>query len=133
MNKSKITKILVSMLCLVMIFTISTPVFAAKDEEEKAAGTTVGPVTINPDTSGTGATGATNVGNDIIGVIQVVGILIAVGTIMILGIKYMMGSAEEKAEYKKTLMPYLIGAILLFAGAAFAQTIYNWAIQLGQP
>lgn len=131
MKNSKVTKILAAMLCLVMIFTISTPVFAT--DKKETAGTTVGPVTINPDTTGTGATGATNVGNDIIGVIQVVGILIAVGTIMILGIKYMMGSAEEKAEYKKTLMPYLIGAILLFAGAAFAQTIYNWAIQLGQP
>ena len=26
----------------------------------------------------------------------------------------MMGSVEEKAEYKKTLKPYLIGAILVF-------------------
>ncbi|MCI9063185.1 MAG: hypothetical protein HFJ17_01050 [Clostridia bacterium] len=61
----------------------------------------------------------------IIGVIQVVGVLIAVGVIMVIGIKYMMGSAEEKAEYKKTLIPYLIGAILLFAASALAGSIYN--------
>ena len=27
----------------------------------------------------------------------------------------MLGSVEEKAEYKKTMIPYVIGAILLFA------------------
>ena len=26
----------------------------------------------------------------------------------------MMGSVEEKAEYKKTMMPYIIGAFMLF-------------------
>ena len=61
----------------------------------------------------------------IIGVIQTIGILIAVGVIMVLGIKYMMGSAEEKAEYKKTMVPYLIGAIVLFAASALAGGIYN--------
>ena len=61
----------------------------------------------------------------IIGVIQTVGILIAVGVVMVLGIKYMMGSAEEKAEYKKTMVPYLIGAIVLFAASALAGGIYN--------
>lgn len=38
----------------------------------------------------------------------------------------MMGSAEEKAEYKKTLMPYFIGAVLIFAASAFAQAIYSF-------
>ena len=46
---------------------------------------------------------------------------------MVLGIKYMMGSAEEKAEYKKTFIPYIIGAVLLFAASAFASQLYSWA------
>ena len=66
-----------------------------------------------------------NTSSRIIGVIQTVGILIAVGVIMVLGIKYMMGSAEEKAEYKKTMVPYLVGAIVLFAASALAGGIYN--------
>ena len=28
--------------------------------------------------------------------------------------KYMAGGVEERAEYKKTMLPYVIGAILLF-------------------
>ena len=33
----------------------------------------------------------------------------------VLGVKFMIGSIEEKAEYKQSLVPYLIGSMLLFA------------------
>ncbi len=62
-----------------------------------------------------------------VGIIQIVGTIVAVGVIMVLGIKYMMGSAEEKAEYKKTMLPYFIGAILLFAATNLAGIVYTWA------
>ena len=71
------------------------------------------PSQIAPDTGA--ATQVQGIGEQIIGIIQVVGSLVAVGVIVVLGIKYMMGSAEEKAEYKKTMLPYLIGAIMVFA------------------
>ena len=38
----------------------------------------------------------------------------------------MMGSAEEKAEYKKTLMPYVIGAALVFAASTIAGVLYSF-------
>jgi len=68
-----------------------------------------------------------NIGANILGIIRVVGTIVAVGMIIILGIKYMMGSAEERAEYKKTLFPYFIGAILIFAASNLADMIYSWA------
>ena len=78
--------------------------------------------TFNPETwkpsSQTDATGATqiqNIGNSIIGFIQAVGSVLSVAVLAILGIKYMTGSVEEKAQYKKSMMPYLIGAIMIFA------------------
>ena len=46
------------------------------------------------------------------------------------GIKYMMGSAEEKAEYKKVMLPYIIGAVLIFAGVNIASAIYKMASQI---
>ena len=67
-----------------------------------------------------------DVGNRIVGVIKVIGIIVSVAILIVLGIKYMMGSAEEKATYKKTLVPYLVGAILIFAASTLADTIYNW-------
>ena len=56
-----------------------------------------------------------NKGNKIIGAVQFVGSFVSVIALVIMGIEYMLGSVEEKAEYKKTMMPYVIGAILLFA------------------
>lgn len=50
----------------------------------------------------------------ILTVITNVGIIISVLMSAIIGVKYMVGSVEEKAEYKKDMIPYLIGAILLF-------------------
>ena len=38
----------------------------------------------------------------------------------------MMGSAEEKAEYKKTFIPYIVGAALIFAASIFAQGIFEF-------
>lgn len=54
------------------------------------------------------------IGNLVLGAIQNIGTFTAVGILMILGIKYMLGSTEEKASYKKSMLPYFIGAILLF-------------------
>ena len=69
-------------------------------------------------------------GGRIVGIIRVVGTIAAVAMLIVLGIKYMMGSAEERAEYKKTLFPYFIGAILIFAATNLADIIYSWAQSL---
>ena len=57
------------------------------------------------------------------GIITTVGIVVSVVVLVVLGIKYMIGSAEEKAEYKKTMIPYIIGAILVFAASAIASIV----------
>lgn len=78
-----------------------------------------------------GTEGIQNIGKRVMGILQAVGIVIAVVVLMVLGIKYMMGSAEEKAEYKKTLLPYIIGAGFVFAASALAGIIYNFANSIG--
>lgn len=72
------------------------------------------------------------IGNQIITIISTVGSIASVIVLVILGLKYMMGSAEEKAEYKKTLMPYIIGAALVFAASAIAGMIFGFTQNLGQ-
>ena len=67
------------------------------------------------------------IGNKIIGPIQVAGSLVSVATIIIIGIKYMLGSVEEKAEYKQTLVPYFFGAIMVFGITNLLNVIYNIA------
>ena len=66
-----------------------------------------------------------SIGNKIVNIIQVVGIVIAVVVLLVIGIKYMIGSASEKAEYKKTMIPYIVGAILIFAGTSIVKVIYS--------
>jgi succinate dehydrogenase/fumarate reductase cytochrome b subunit len=122
MKNTKLNKVLITVLCFAMVVTMSATVLATT--------TDIGGITINPQTKTEGADSAAKIGNQILGIIQVVGIILSVGCLMILGIKYMMGSAEEKAEYKKTFIPYLIGALLLFAASAFAKTIYNWVTNI---
>ena len=77
--------------------------------------------------SAAGTTEFQTLGQNFMGVLQVVGVVLSVAILMVLGIKYMMGSAEEKAEYKKTMIPYLVGAILIFASTTIANVVYQFA------
>ena len=52
--------------------------------------------------------------NKIVYIVQVVGSIISVIALVAMGIKYMFGSIEERAVYKNTMMPYAIGAIMVF-------------------
>ena len=75
----------------------------------------------NKDAEGT--EGIMNVGGRIVSIVTTIGIIVAVVVLLVLGIKYMMGSAAEKAEYKKTMIPYLVGALLIFGASAIAKAI----------
>lgn len=57
----------------------------------------------------------TNKASGIYSVIVVIGVVVSVISLMIIGIKYMVGSVEQKAEYKKTMIPYIIGIVLLLS------------------
>lgn len=66
----------------------------------------------------------------VMGIVNVVGVISSVVILMILGIKYMSSSIEEKAEYKKTFIYYVLGAVLLFVAPTLANIIYNISIQV---
>lgn len=68
----------------------------------------------------------------IFGVLQTVGVVLSVVVLVAIGIKYMLGSVEEKADYKKTLLPYIIGALILFTGSLLPQIIYLFSQELNR-
>ena len=68
--------------------------------------------------------------NTILGVINAIGIFTSVITLMVIGIKYMIGSIDEKAEYKKTMGIYLLGAFLLFATTTIPNILYKIATKI---
>lgn len=110
----KTTKVLVTILTIAMIISMAVTSFATEPKEIVSDGNTQGSSEI------------TTVGKAVVGILQTVGIILSVIVLIILGIKYMMGSAEEKADYKKSMIPYLVGAILIFAASALAQVVYQF-------
>lgn len=112
----KLTKVLsVAMIAIMMVSCFST-VFAA--------------ISTDPSTW-TGESTSIETGeisgfmNSAINVVSMVGSAVAIIALIILGVKYMMGSAEEKAEYKKTLLPYAFGAIMVFGASVLTGFIYG--------
>ena len=63
--------------------------------------------------------------NAILIIVRTVGIILSVIALSVIGIKYMVGSIEERAEYKKTMIPYLVGVFLVFSVTTIPQLIYS--------
>ena len=116
----KFSKMISIIMMLVLLFiTVSNVVFAAPPNP----GQYTGDDDYSVDT-------VTTLGNQIIQIISTIGSIASVIVLIVLGIKYMMGSAEEKAEYKKTMIPYIVGAILIFAATTIANVVFNFATGL---
>ena len=116
----KILLILLTFLIFMFIFNIVTNMYSTY-------AFTVESLTGTPPSD----TSIKNVGNGIVTILTTIGIVLSVIVLVILGIKYMMGSIEERADYKKTMMPYVIGATLVFAASIIANIIYNIANDIG--
>lgn len=111
----KLNKVLsIVALALVVLFTVSN--FVCAMDPGLISGVTT-----------SGASKVKSIGQKVVGIVQTVGSVAAVVVLVVLGIKYMMGSTEEKAEYKKTLLPYVIGAVLIFAASNLASVVYHAA------
>lgn len=122
MNTKKMGKIIaVILIAMMLISVIGTPVQAATQKQQSSSFT---PSQITGTAKDT--TAIQQAGKNIVGVLQAVGIVLAVVMLSVIGIKYLMGSAEEKADYKKSLMPYVVGAALIFTASIFAQAIYEF-------
>ena len=71
-----------------------------------------------------------NVINAVIKLIQVAGTGISLVMVTMLGIKYMLASANEKADIKKMATPMVIGCILLFAAVNLVAVIASFGDEL---
>lgn len=118
----KTMKILSIILTIAMIFTISMGTISMAADTGSSSDDTINNL-FKADDIGTG--NLTNVGANIVSIITTIGIVVAVVVLLVLGIKYMIGSASEKAEYKKTMIPYLVGAVLIFGASAIAKAVVS--------
>ena len=109
----------ITMMVMMLISTVSTIVLAVDGDIPQ-------PSTITADKGKVSSDTITSAGKQIVYILQTVGVVLSVVVLVVIGIKYMMGSAEEKAEYKKTFLPYIVGAALVFAASIFAQVAYDF-------
>ena len=56
-----------------------------------------------------------------------IAVIVAVGVAMILGIQFMVASADEKAKVKEAIMPFTVGCIVVFGSF----TIWKIAVNMG--
>lgn len=61
----------------------------------------------------------------ILGFLQWFAIIGGILIITILGIKYMMGSLEEKADYKKNFISLVIGIIVIMGATSIASFLFS--------
>lgn len=119
MNKTM--KIITILLLAIMLISIVTNVFAADGGKLNP-----GDITATYSDSDS-ATNLKKKAQNIVGMLRNIAVIASVIIITILGVKYMLGSVEEKAEYKKSFMPLIIGIIVVVGATQIAAFIFGMA------
>ena len=100
----KSVKLISTLLMIIMLIgTFSTMCLA----------TQVGDVTFGPGTASNKIDTFQNRAQDLVATIRNIAAIVAVVIIAFLGIKYMLGSVEERAEYKKSFIPLIVGILVI--------------------
>ena len=123
--KKQVKIISIILIVMMILTTMSSIVLAAPDLSNKIS--QIGEGDANAETDK-----IIDFGQTAVTIMQTIGIVVAVVVLLVLGIKYMMGSAEEKAEYKKTMIPYVVGAVLIFAATTIVNIVYQLANGLNE-
>ncbi len=109
----KSLKIVSVLMIAVMLIMTATPVFA-----------TVTSPSITP-TAPKDTGKILELAGKILGFLQWGVVIIGTLILAVLGVKYMMGSLEEKAEYKKSLVPLVVGIIVVMGATTIANVLVN--------
>ncbi len=105
----KSMKIVSILMIAMMMCMVATPVLAVT-------------ATVTP-TQPTDTAGILKLAGKILGFLQWIALIGGVLIIAVLGIKYMMGSLEEKAEYKKSMIPLIVGIIVVMGATTIANLL----------
>lgn len=114
--KNKTLKIIAVLLIAIALVTLATTIVRA----------TTGFEPIQPKDPGTAGEKVTNTAGQILTIVRIVGMAVAVIMLTILGIKYVAASPNEKADYKKGMTVYVVGAVLLFGASALLSAIQKF-------
>lgn len=140
--KNKLNKLLtfVFTIAFLMMSTVTTSVYAgpmfdpitpvAFDEGDDAGGGTEGGLLPSVTPTLPDATMEDMI-DEILGMLAAIGYAVASGMLIYVGIKYVMASANEKADLKNSSIKYVAGAIILFSISATYDIVEALMIEIG--
>ena len=119
-NIIRIRKILIALIILIITFTLLSNTYATTVSNNVENWV----LTINSTETGLKNL-ITSIAGWIIWFIRKVTIVLSIIMIIIIGIKYMNGSIEEKATNKKMLINIVIGAVVMMSVTGIVGTIFD--------
>lgn len=119
--KKRIVKILTIILMVVALVNITNFVYADDINTEDFAGIY----------TKDGVSDLDNKTGKILSIVQIAGTAISLVALLILGMKYMLSSPDDKATIKEKLVPYVIGVIIFFAASNLLTIVLKFA--MGMP
>lgn len=128
MKKIKIVTVI--LLILLSIIAITKPIYAS-DTKRHTAGEIIseGKGFIekgqNDAENKIGSDDLKKMSDTIYNILLVAGIIIAIIVGLIMGIKFIIGGIEEKAEIKAMLIPYIIGCVVVFGAFAIWKAVVD--------
>lgn len=120
----KINRNLARILLIFLLFIIiTTPLIHAAES--------INPSYYNPNNkNGTVSTDTNtilNIGGKLWGILSTVGAIVSVIALAIIGLRSVFGSIDDKAAYKKAMMPYIIGLCMVAGISGVVNLVYNFA------
>lgn len=113
--KTIATLILITILITVSTFTFYSSAFNPDDYD---------PAQVQPMTSGDQKIIVDKTSN-ILTYIRYIGIVLATIVLSVIGLKYILASADEKASYKENMVPYVVGCLLLMGVTIIPSIVYQ--------
>ena len=112
----KSIKIVSILMMAIMMVMVSTPVFAKGELKANQ---------IQANYTNVDMSDGQKLAGKILAFIRNAAIIAGVIIIAILGVKYMMGSLEEKADYKKSFIPLIVGIVVVMSATTIASLLFN--------
>ena len=117
-----------SMIKIISVLLIFFSIFTINIVSNADVSSMISSFTPNTDTQA--ASKVNTVGQNIVGIIQVVGIAVAVGMLLFLGMKYVKAAPDENVIFKQSSVIYIVGAVVLFAAVNIVKLIYTMATEV---
>lgn len=116
------------LITILLAFAFVQPSFAGETKEE-AKGSDVGTIidSVSKDNGKALDSNINNVSATVINWIWAISIIVSIIVLMVIGIQYIIGGTQAKADYKKSLIPVVVGIVLI----VFATTIVKFLFGMG--